>query len=188
MVNLLTLRLGAFGVECEPLADRDFCMSTAEDFDDAKQPESENRQVALRNDVNETKGEVAALLGQSGPQQVHNIKGDKLHVWRMLTLGENKAEPLTSIVNGDPIEVTNWYLKKVEIEDAATGEIQEPIRTVLYTADGKIYACTSVGIAKSMAGIIEVFGVGPYNPPIKVEVMEVTTAKKRKMLTLIPAG
>ena len=188
MALSLNLRLGAFGVSHESLVDREFPMSTAEDFEDAEVTTGKAIVPAEVPKADQTAMAVNALLGQSGPQAVHNLTGSQVEVWRALTLGENKADSLSDLVGKGPIAVKNWYLKKVEIIDPATGEVQEPIRTVLYTDDGRILACTSNGIAKSMAGIISVFGVGPYDPAIKVEVIEVTTARKFKMLTLIPAG
>lgn len=130
---------------------------------------------------------VEALAGLGEKASLHNFEGSPAQVWRMVTLGENKSTPGNDLVGKGKVSVTNWYLHRIRLEDAKTGEISEPVRTVLYTKDGGIYHFVSDGIVKAMAGLIKTFGIGPYDPPIDVEVLEIRTNNGFKMMTLAPA-
>lgn len=171
----------------ESLVDSGDCMSTAEDYDGANETTIKNAPLVPSSGKSQQMATVEALAGIGENASIHNFHGSKTEIWRALTMGENMAQPLSAMVGQGPIEVVNWYLHRVRIEQADGGEIIEPVRTVLYTADGKILAAVSEGIVKAVATIIKTFGLGPYNPPIKVEVMAIKTSSKFTMLTLVPA-
>lgn len=162
-------------------------MSSAEDYDSKMAAENRQLSVPVKTEDEKRMAVIESLAGLGGSTSVHNFVGEPVHIWRMITLGENKSEPGADLPAGTKIGIVNWYLHRIRIEDQATGEVAEPVRTVLYTDEGKIYHFVSEGIVKAVANIIRGFGLGPYNPPVQVEVLPIKTNSKRTMLTLIPA-
>ena len=127
------------------------------------------------------------LAGLRGASSVHNFEGSETDKWRMITLAENDSVPGSEYAGGPVFMLKYWYLHRIKLVDAKTGEVTEPIRTVLLDNDGLKLHFVSDGIAKSMAKIIQVFGVGPYTPPIPLEIMEIRTRLGFKTLVLVPA-
>lgn len=151
--------------------------------------ESEGKELTITSTMilDPRMGIVEALAGIGNKSSIHNFEGTPKEIWRNLTLGENMAEAGADYVGRGPIGVQNWYLHRIRLDAKEGGEFTEPVRTVLYTEDGKILAFVSDGIVKAVANIIKVFGIGPYKPAIKVEVLAIRTANKFTMLTLVPA-
>jgi len=128
--------------------------------------------------------DLAGLLPRSF---VHNFTGTAAERWRMMSLGENASEPGGDLPSSIIIPIDHWYMHRIRLVDPQTGEETEPIRTVLFTGEGKIYHFVSDGVAKSLAKIISAFGVGPYHPPISVTVGQIKTRKGFKTTVLLPA-
>jgi len=128
--------------------------------------------------------DLAGLLPRSF---VHNFTGTNADKWRMMSLAENASEPGGELPSSVVIPIEHWYMHRIRIVDPKTGEESEPIRTVLFAGEGKIYHFVSDGVAKSLAKIIGVFGVGPYHPPISVTVGSIRTRAGYRTTVLLPA-
>lgn len=187
MSCLFSLRLVAGGVVFEDLTSEDLAMSIAGDYENPADAESKGRELALLNSDDVRMSTVEALAGLGNQSSIHNFTGDNVSIWRQITLGENKSESGADYAGKGAIGIVNWYLHRIKLAGNADGEYSEPVRTVLYTDDGKILHFVSDGIVKAVASLIKVFGIGPYKPAIKVEILSIKTSGGFKMLTLIPA-
>jgi hypothetical protein len=65
----------------------------------------------------------------------------------------------------------------VEMEDAASGELREAVRSVLIGPEGRTLAFVSAGALKSLRLLIMLYGRGPWEPALPVKVNQVRTRK-----------
>jgi len=135
----------------------------------------------------ETQQLMADVLGSIGTPTLHSFRGSKQEVWRQIA--KVSTQPCLSYddVKDSTVQIRDFYVHAVEFADERTGEVTGGIRTVLIPASGQPFACVSDGVAKDLAGIIRTFGLGPYDPPIDVKVVEVRTRKGFRTYRLVPA-
>lgn len=82
------------------------------------------------------------------------------------------------------LSVRHIYGTRVMLENPVTHEVDEVVRTVLITEDGQTWACTSKGMAKSVAMLMGSRGTpDTWDGPVKVMIVGVA-AKVGKMLCL----
>jgi hypothetical protein len=95
----------------------------------------------------------------------------------------NGSQPLADNLN-TPIPVKDIVCQQVQIENEATGVINDAIRTTLIDGDGNAYHATSKGIFTQVKNMINILG----NPNTWDEPVTVTATKEgtgaRKFLTL----
>jgi len=85
---------------------------------------------------------------------------------------------------GQDLELRHVYGTRVSIANAQTGELDECTHTVLIDAKNRTYACTSKGVAKSIALLIQSKGTpDTWKRPVRVQVIRVR-AKIGDMLAL----
>lgn len=85
---------------------------------------------------------------------------------------------------GQDIDLRHVYGTRVSIANAITGEIDECTHTVLIDKNNRTYACTSKGIAKSIALLIQSRGTpDTWKRSVRVQVIRVR-AKIGDMLAL----
>lgn len=83
------------------------------------------------------------------------------------------------------IEICGYLIHAAAMPDESTGETKPIVRVVLLCPDGSRYGGSSEGLARAIQGIVTVFGVGPWVPPIKVIPRERTSSRtKRRFHTL----
>lgn len=61
-----------------------------------------------------------------------------------------------------------WVLKKIELPDMESGEMQSLVRSVFISPDKETLSFVSVGIIGSLDLLRHLKGDGPYDPPIPV--------------------
>jgi hypothetical protein len=87
-------------------------------------------------------------------------------------------------VVGSVIQLRHVYGTRINVENPTTHEIEEVAHTVLIDVDYKTYACSSKGIAKSVAMLFGSRGLpNTWMGPVPVQVIEVK-ARVGKMLCL----
>lgn len=79
---------------------------------------------------------------------------DKIKLFNKVS---NTDGRLSSLVNKD-IQVINVIFTDGEIKDSESGEYIPVERAIIFTADGKAYHATSLGIVSSLHAIIAMFG------------------------------
>lgn len=73
------------------------------------------------------------------------------------------AEPLR-------IAVTGYLVFPDSREDEDTGELKQFTRTVLLCSDGRTFASTSEVILKRLQAICQIWGRGPWDPPLTIHI------------------
>lgn len=63
-----------------------------------------------------------------------------------------------------PMRIRHVYAERVQKTDDKTGEVIPLIRVAVITDEGKVYDCTSNGIRKCIAKMIESWGMPPWGP------------------------
>lgn len=79
---------------------------------------------------------------------------DKIELYNKVT---NTDGRLSSLVNKD-VKVVNVIFTDGQIKDTETDEYISVERAIVFTADGKAYHATSLGLVASLHGIIAMFG------------------------------
>lgn len=95
----------------------------------------------------------------------------------------NKGDSLDDH-KGEVIEMVNVAAHPVELVDENTGELVQSLRTVIIDKNGKNYDAVSQGIASSLQKIFAIVGNAPFNPPLKIKVVEQKTRKGFKTNTI----
>lgn len=130
---------------------------------------------------------IQQVLGSVGTTSLHNFPGTKAAQWKMIALAESGASKSADDIGDEPFAIKYFYAHQIQIVNRQTGEIAEPVRVVLIAADNSSVQFVSDGIAKSLARILQTFGMGPYDPPIMVRLQVIRTNRGFKTYTMIPA-
>ena len=88
----------------------------------------------------------------------------------------NKGESLDEN-KGKILEIVNVAAHPVNITDETTGEIVEALRIIMVDKNNTNYDAVSQGIASSLQKIFGIVGQPPFNPPLKLKVVEQKTRK-----------
>lgn len=129
---------------------------------------------------------IQEALGGSGLPVLHNFQGDKLEVWRQATRATGPDVSSVGDHLGERIPIKWFYVHRVSILNDQTGEYSTPCRVVFVTPDKRQFACVSDQVARDLFGVIQCFGMGPYDPAIDVQVVEVKTRKGFRCYRVVP--
>lgn len=66
------------------------------------------------------------------------------------------------------MDITGYIVFPDAQVDEETGELKQFNRTVLILADGRTFATTSEVILKRLQAIVQLWGRGPWHPPLRV--------------------
>ena len=125
-----------------------------------------------------------------------NMEGEG--VGRIISSFENPAATMRytqtaesiDALEGKPKEIENIIAHDVEIHDSDSGEDRRVVRIVLVSpAPGsKAYAAVSDGVFNSVQMLTDskMYGLPPFDPPIKVELVKVKTRKGFSTSRLVP--
>lgn len=127
------------------------------------------------------------LFGDGALTQLHNFQGTPTQIWREIALCENASEPGRELGKEQVFRIVNFYAHKVRLVNPRDGEVTEPTRVVLVNQDGKRISFVSDGIGKSLARILQIYGIGPWPEGIAVNLMEINTRSGYRTYALIPA-
>lgn len=106
---------------------------------------------------------------------------------KILLGAQGVADETPETIGEKPFPLAYWLVKRVLRTDEATGEIKASARTTLVTADGVRFACESLGVLESLDLIRQIYGDGPYDPPIRVRVERSKTGQGRRYYYLVAA-
>jgi len=126
------------------------------------------------------------VLGELSGPTLHNFTGDRREVWKLTAKATGPDVIVSDEATLVPIDIRHFLVHTVRIAKETPGEFVDAIRTVLIQPDGKQYAVVSDGVARDLAGLIHTFGMGPYDPPIEVQITPVRTRKGFKTYRLMP--
>lgn len=93
------------------------------------------------------------------------------------------STPLLEMVK-EEILVQHVIAHKVELTDAATGEMTQLVRIILITPEGDAFSCVSFGVLKCLKSLFKLVGQPPFDPPIKMVPFTVRTKAGRNVLLL----
>jgi hypothetical protein len=97
---------------------------------------------------------------------------DKIKLYNKVS---NTDGRISSLVNKD-VKVVNVIFTDGEIKDNETGEYIPVERAIIFTADGKAYHATSLGIVSSLHSVIAMFGEpSTWEEPITICPVEKVT-------------
>lgn len=161
-------------------------MATGQSNSGAKAPIQGGTLTADTELTQEQRDNAVSVFGPNVGAAMHSFKGSKVEQYRMIAKACGPDVGKSKDCINKVIAVANYYCHKIEIVREEDGEVRDCIRCVLIEPDGKAWAFVSDGIAKEIARIIDVFGAGPYNPPVKVEVKQIQTRNNRSTLSLLP--
>jgi len=122
-----------------------------------------------------------------GPKTITNVDlGDPIGA--KILLGSQGEPDLVPDAIGDGIvEIAYWLVKQVVRTDEQTGEVKISARTTLIGPDGVSFGCESSGVIESLDLIRQVYGDGPYDPPIRCKLASSKTRHGGRYYYLIAA-
>lgn len=162
-------------------------MSTERDVATQQSVTAHELSKASNNDPAALPAVVEQVLGSLGGKCFHNFGVDKLDVWRQTAIATGPDVKPVSGCLGNVIPLHKFYCHQVQIAGETPGEYLDAIRVVLIDDDDNAYACVSDGVARDLGRIIATFGMGPYDPPIGIRVVQGNTRKGRRFYSLQPA-
>lgn len=129
---------------------------------------------------------ISTVLDDDKQPNFHNFKGDQKAIWRFTALVSGAAVRNYDDIKDQTVKAKWWFCHRVEIVNAKTGEINEPIRTVFVSADNIAVGFVSDFIAHELDTMRTVWGDGPWEPELEFTVGEVRTRKGFRVYTIIP--
>lgn len=134
--------------------------------------------------------EIGAIAGLS-PQETAlyttfdiETDGGKIATWNA------RADEGIKIGNmiGKDIDIANLVLYPATVVDVISGEVKKFVRIAIVNPDGQTFVGGSEGILKDLAALSSIFGRPPYNPPLRVQPIQVSTASGRRLYRLKVIG
>ena len=91
-----------------------------------------------------------------------------------------KANPMAA-----PLEMVDALAHNVDIV-TDDGEAIKASRLVIIDKNGKTYSTVADGARSSMGNLFNIFGLPPFNPPLKIVAREVKTRRGFYTLNIVP--
>ena len=85
----------------------------------------------------------------------------------------------------NPIEMVDCLAHNVDII-SDDGEAIKASRLVIIDKDGKTYSTVADGARSSLGNLFNIFGLPPFNPPLKIVAREVKTRRGFYTLNIVP--
>jgi hypothetical protein len=151
------------------------------------QAESASSQVALvPAAINRSLELIGDVLGAVGKPALHNFGGTPQEQWRLTAIANSPDARRVDEIGDSTIRVKYFYAHRVEIENFETHEISDVCRCVLIDDNEVPFAFVSDGIAASLGQMVAAFGLKPWQPPVPIKIVKVTTRKGFKTFRIIP--
>lgn len=129
---------------------------------------------------------VEGVLGSLGGKAFHNFLGDQLQVWQQISLATGPEVKSIDKLHPPEIDLKSFYVHQIQVAKETPGEYADAIRCVLIDRNGSAHGFASDGIASDLARLISAFGMGPYDPPIKIKVVPFETRRGRTAYSIQP--
>jgi hypothetical protein len=117
---------------------------------------------------------VAVIAGLNNPQQgfYSSIKSDDFNTRLQIAAAMTTSEKIDNNL-GKEINLANFIVQPVELQNRLTGEVNTAPRIVLIDADGAAFHATSIGLLSSLRNIISVLGEPSEWPaPVKIKIVK----------------
>jgi hypothetical protein len=128
-----------------------------------------------------------ALLVDSGSihRVRHSFNPETPRGFELLIKGmQGEQKDLSEEANKDLL-VTDYLIHPASSIDDETGEVKDFDRVVVYTKDGNVYSCGSLGVKKSIALMAMARGTATWDPPIACKVRTTKTSGKKNWMELV---
>lgn len=100
------------------------------------------------------------------------VKGDDFETKTKIFNAVNDAENISDL-NGKPFEITDMVIEVAEFVNEKTGEVDQAVRTIFITPDGKAYQAFSGPVFNAAKRILTLLGdPSDWPAPLKVRVTE----------------
>lgn len=136
--------------------------------------------------TDEQLGQISKTFGALDGAMLHNFQGDQREVWKQTAKATGGEAVDASAMRGEVFSIQHFYVHEIQLRDVQTGKYSKKIRSVLIDPNGKQVAVVSDGVAKDLAGMIHVFGLGAWNPPVEVTIEQVKTRAGFQVYRLVP--
>lgn len=117
-----------------------------------------------------TTSPLSGLAAQNGI--FTTVKGDDFETKTKIFNAVNDAENISDL-NGKPFEITDMVIETAEFVNDRTGEVDQAVRTIFITPDGKAYQAFSGPVFNAAKRILTLLGdPSDWPAPLKVKVTE----------------
>lgn len=118
-------------------------------------------------------------LGYFSPLQP-NKEADAMLMFRAL----GQCDATFDSLIGEKVQLRTFCCFPVDVMDAETGEVRSLIRSVLILDDGRCVGCCSEGVLKALKALASLKGMGPWEPPLSVQLRQVGLKNGNRLFTL----
>lgn len=130
---------------------------------------------------------ITAVFGTLGGPVLHNFQGNDIEIWKQTSVATGPDVKGIDDFPAEGIDMVHFYVHPVELDGPTEGEVVEAIRSVLIDKDGNAYGFVSNFLARDLAKMIAVFGLEPWNPPVRIKVRKNKAKQKGHFYTIVPA-
>lgn len=117
-----------------------------------------------------TTSPLSGLAAQNGI--FTTVKGDDFETKRKIFNAVNDAESISDL-NGKPFEITDMVIETAEFVNDKTGEVDQAVRTIFITPEGRAYQAFSGPVFNAAKRILTLLGdPADWPAPLKVRVTE----------------
>lgn len=94
---------------------------------------------------------------------------DKKKIYKAMNETDDSLRNLV----GEEIRLANYIVHKISVKNQVTGEVNDTIRCVLITDDGKSYGTTSKGVTNALIKLVQFLGEPKtWNEPVIIKICE----------------
>lgn len=140
--------------------------------------------------------EVNSVSTVSISQQVADLANGKTKVWSSIDAVDqaSKLEIFNAISSaesisdnlGKPIDLVDFVVQVVTIEDEVSKEARDVPRVILIDTKGKAYAAVSEGVFSAIQNLMGIVGhPNDWESPLKVKVVEEKSRKGFRYMTVV---
>ena len=129
--------------------------------------------------------ELAGTQGKGRQVMIHNLPINPRQQMRLLSRAQGEqAERLAAHTNTE-LNVRHFICHNVDMVNQKTGEVEKGIRTVLFTADGKMYQAVSEGVFQGIQTLLNFHRDGEIPADMRARVVHVSTSGANSMIKII---
>lgn len=126
------------------------------------------------------------VLGTLTTRAFHNFPDDPKQQWKLSGIASGaKVKSASDVINTE-IAIKYFIIEQVRLNGDTPGEFKDALRTVVIDDNDNAVQFVSEGMAKEVMRIVQFFGKGPYEPPLKAMLRQIDVGNNRRTYRLEP--
>ncbi len=128
--------------------------------------------------------ELSTLLTGDKRTMICNYDGTPEQLAGFMSYCQSSSVKTSAAFINEEIAIRWFFIHSVRINGETDGEIIDTFRTVIVDGDRNAIAFVSEGILASIEQLVAAYGMGPFDPPLKVVLRQIDLKGGRSMFRL----